>query len=83
MFVGTDLKDTNTYPGSDAPAIVPAWAVPSTTITATPMPALTPAVSPLPVAQKQTWPHIYLIGIGLALVIIGVLIYYFYIRKKA
>lgn len=84
MFVGTDLKDTNSYPGSDAPAIVPAWAVPSTTITTIPTPpALTPAVSPLPVAQKQTWPHICLIGIGLALIIIGVLIYYFYIRKKA
>jgi hypothetical protein len=69
-FVGTDLNDQHSYPGSDAPAVTPpTWA--------TPAPALTNA--PVPVALRQTWPVLICIFVAF----IGIVIYYYAKRKKA
>jgi hypothetical protein len=69
-FVGTDLNDQHSYPGSDAPAVThPTWATPAPTLTN----------APAPVALKQTWPLLFCILVAF----IGIVFYYYTKRKKA
>jgi hypothetical protein len=84
MLAGTDPNDSNDYPGAvvatptptPTPAVTPTPTIPPA-VTPTPTPSVTPPVVP-PV--KRPWGLI--IGIILAVVIVGAAAYYFYTKKK-